>query len=1267
MAQSIVLVITVTQICGLMGADSPVKTNDTLDDLCEHPHEVNKTVLLTDPLYILDRVNACLIVDISELTIQGDSGSDSPTVIRCIPSDENFTASGFVFINCDRLTIANVVFQNCGALLDEETRQLGNSSLFQFDEGEASVLVCRNCSDLTLKNVKVIDYIGRAFIGIDIYGNSTIENVTIANNIAELPGDQCKGSGLVWMYTNNTWSSNDTTVNVVDSVFSNNTGCRVIPNIKDFVCGDLLANSFYSITVTSDVFQPVGIPSAGAMSFILQQHSLVQASITNSHFENNKGLCYGAILAIYISESAYNAMAFSKCTFSDNAQTLSNFTYLSGRYFGSTITLLMKHFSDHSIGKDCFQMTDSVFANSVETCNSSQIVMTQFPSSSGTCVANLRNVSGNNIRLLYAVSLETGASSFLINLSDIHLIGNREGNKPKLKVGDGLLTFSYVTRVVIHGSDTTGSLFSQVSGPVISAEVTNVILTGKVTFVGASGSSWTSGAAMYFRSESKIWFQEPLNLIFSNNTALEGGAIYSVSRFAEYCAFQYITHEDKVYNSSNIGDIAINVTFISNRARTSGNSIFAYPLVRCSNRLSPTIEVDPETVYDTTFHFKGSVDNNLFNMSSKPLWVCLCGDDPKNTTKAALKCDNLKIRNTFPGKTFSLSIVALDESYLRGSAIIYNNLEPTEQDFYSSDYLWHLGYGEDIIRIDGLGCSEIQVTIHSNKTEIKGQMSLSTSETINYLKIPFTLHNCPLGFELRRESCDCVKLFKDNNITCSITDGTVTRPGTSWIGTITDHDSVSDRNSTTLLAGYSEHCPTRYCDQIVTCVNVSDPSSLCLHNRTGVLCGQCSEGLSITVGSPVCQRCSNWWLFMIPVYALLGLAVVALLIILKLTVAQGTINGLIFYANLLNINTYTLIAGYKGSRWAIVFISFLNLELGFPVCLYNGLNEINKALLSIVFPTYILLLAVVFVYVSRFSRRFSQSTSRCAIPVLSTLIYISYFKLLRFSVNGFAVGIVYAQSSVTQRLFVWYYDGSVRYLQDSRHVLLFIMVLAVVFVFIIPFGVILTGIRFFSRFRIVNKFKPLIDAYCAPYKDRYRFWFGSRLWVLLVLYILFSILRNNPLAFLFSQAIVLIIFTLAQVAIMPFRSKVINSLDHFFMLNALFLTITVLYMYQFSDKVSIISAISVSLTLLVFCCIIGYHAWDPLKSVVVHWRNSKKYARLETSGSKENVVTESSVTLSPSMEAGVQKHYDQPATIHHSEYRDSILEDSVANRDDTSD
>ena len=1263
-ALSIVLVGVATQVYGLMGTPTvTIVTNSSLLDLLcgsEGGPSSNTIYELTSSQpYIIPQGDFCVTENVTNVTILGnDSTTDSPTMIKCLSKvGSSLSRRGFAFINAHSLSLANIVFEGCGAILTEEVLREGNSSLLYFDPGEAAVLVCNSCRDFILLRVHITSYVGRAIVGIDVFGRSRLDSVVVSDNTATHQDCEtrfrfsvCKGSGIVWLYTNTTdkTGAEETEFTIINSKFSNNRAYTLKSQDVIMSCADTLADSFFA---GNSSFEPASIPSVGAMTLLHQQYSPVKVSFFNSNFTSNQGLCFGAILVIYLSEAAYNSLYFSGCTFSNNRQVLPSGQF-RGRYFGSTVTLYMKYLGNYSRNDDCIVVTDSHFvvdSEEEQTFSTSRISLVQFPDNTGYCMATMHNVTGGNIRLLYALTLSAG-DSLDIALSNIYLTGSTIDDSLSLGAGDGLLTFSYVNRVLI-----ADSVFFQLTGPIVFGEASYVVFSGNVTFGSAIGSTWTSGAAMYLRGGSIIWLMEPLSLTFYNNTAFKGGAIYSVSQYAEYCAIQFTTERE--YDEYNIGDIDIAVTFISNSARIAGNSMYIRPLNMCSIRLSSTIRnVNPSVVYDKVFEFRNSVENGLLEISSTPIQICLCSEDLNNTNRSALKCDGDSIPriDTFPGKTFSFSIVPIDESFNRVYSLVYNN--PRHEPSPNMTQLnWQLGYGEDIVQAYGSNCTTFTFTLLSGYVgdSANGSIAMYPSESIEGLFVPVIVFNCPPGFELVEgaDTCSCPAFLEDRGVRCNVSSGLVTRPGTSWIGIAEYIENFTVLTAEDIDLGFSDHCPTRYCNQSESMVNVSE-DSLCLLGRTGVLCGQCRSGLSVTIGSPECHRCSNWWLFTLPLYALLGVAIVILLLLLQLTVAQGTINGLIFYANILSVSTYYLF-GFKGAQWSLIFISFLNLELGFPVCLFDGLDDIIKAILSIAFPIYIWLIAIGLVYASRFSHRLAQLTSQSAVPVLATLIYITYYELLRFSVDGLAFSTIHRQKDSDD--IVWYYDGNVGYLRDYKHVCLFCLVLIVVCAFILPYAILLTGIRFFSRFRIINKFRPLIDAYCAPYKDKYRFWFGLRIWVLVAIYILFAGLRNTPQILFLCQCIVLILFILAQVAVMPFKNVIINWLDLFFMTNALLLSLVALH--GVSLGIQITSGLSVAAALVVFCCIVGYHAWKRWKRVKVDYEERKYALNADRYKPMNEPITQTSLIISDSRECG--SHYQQFVNIHPSKFRDSILEESV--------
>ena len=218
-----------------------------------------------------------------------------------------------------------------------------------------------------------------------------------------------------------------------------------------------------------------------------------------------------------------------------------------------------------------------------------------------------------------------------------------------------------------------------------------------------------------------------------------------------------------------------------------------------------------------------------------------------------------------------------------------------------------------------------------------------------------------------------------------------------------------------------------------------------------------------------------------------------------------------------------------------VFISFTNLDLGIETCFYNGMDSYAKMWLQLFFPFYLIIIATLIIIASRYSSRILRLTFSRSLPVLATLFLLSYTGVLRTVLT-----VLFSYSTVTHlpsghKQIVWSIDASVP-LFGFKFTLLFIICL-VLFFLLIPFNVVLLFTRYLSRFRIINHFKPLLDAFQGSYKDKYYYWLA----VNLILRSIFFALYGLKLSFrLLIATIILIVFTTYHGYIRPNKNKVIN-------------------------------------------------------------------------------------------------------------------------------
>ena len=223
-------------------------------------------------------------------------------------------------------------------------------------------------------------------------------------------------------------------------------------------------------------------------------------------------------------------------------------------------------------------------------------------------------------------------------------------------------------------------------------------------------------------------------------------------------------------------------------------------------------------------------------------------------------------------------------------------------------------------------CETIEYQIYGQvNTSINLQLSTFVGDVPTILQI--TLKPCGPGFVLISNSegflmCSCSSFLMPSMENCDLASGTVTRSDNKWIGLY--------NNGTNNLPAVVYTCPLDYCKLTLTQLSLAAPDELCDKNRQGLLCSHCSPNLSVVFGSTECQVCSDLWLLSILLYGVLGIVLVATLFIINLTVSQGTIYGLIFYANVVQVNS-SIFFDQPSLKPLQILISFINLDLGFPL------------------------------------------------------------------------------------------------------------------------------------------------------------------------------------------------------------------------------------------------------------------------------------------------------------------------------------------------
>ena len=538
----------------------------------------------------------------------------------------------------------------------------------------------------------------------------------------------------------------------------------------------------------------------------------------------------------------------------------------------------------------------------------------------------------------------------------------------------------------------------------------------------------------------------------------------------------------------------------------------------------------------------------LSEIASNPTVLCVC----QNNTPIYYQSEyNISI---YPGASFSIPVAAVS---------FYNGTTQVNVHWYSSPDANILSLPQ-VVQSVGKTCTNLkyEMNVYQVPAETEMKLFMMEEKTFQPFVISLQIKECEVGFKLTRASpyicyCSPFILSKPRIFSCDTATQTITKERRAWIS----YDNTSQK---LLIHNF---CPFDYCNPFAKNVSLTETDSQCAFQHAGVLCGACKPGLSLALGSSQCLKCSHKFLSLIVVFFVAGIVLVVILNALDLTVASGIINGLIFYANIVKANDATF---FPKQSFLSVFVAWLNIDLGIETCFYNGLDGYVKTWLQFAFPTFVWVIVVAIIILSRYSITIAKLSGNSSVPVLATLFILSYAKLQRTIITAFSFTHVEVEDG--EALTVWLYDGNVSFL-NGKHIPLFLAALLFLVAYIIPLTMLLLAAPFLQSRRqyyivkFVNKIKPLLDAYQGPYKNRYRFWTGA---LLLVRVVLLTCFAFNTLG---DPGVNLLVTQLALLAIIPFTVRGIynktglNILESFYLINLeIFASWTLFNQYMFSDE-----------------------------------------------------------------------------------------------------
>ena len=332
-----------------------------------------------------------------------------------------------------------------------------------------------------------------------------------------------------------------------------------------------------------------------------------------------------------------------------------------------------------------------------------------------------------------------------------------------------------------------------------------------------------------------------------------------------------------------------------------------------------------------------------------------------------------------------------------------------------------------------------------------------------------------------------------------------------------------------------------------------------------------------------------------------GVALIALIFLLRLTVSVGTLSGLIFYANIIQMNNQAFFPRAT-INFFTVFISWLNLDLGIEICFYDGMDIYAYSWFQFLFPFYLWFLVGCIILACRYSQSIAKQLGQNPVTVLATLVLMSYSKMLSAVIVPLTwTHLTYYTVSNEIQSAVWLYDASITFFREPKHIALGFFAIASLVIFVLPYILLLFFGHWLQRYSNwwilswLNKLKPFMDAYHAPYKKHTRYWTGLLLISRLGLFLMFA---ND------SESVNITTVSSVSVALLAIRFRVYEHvyndiLESSYILNLGIFSVATFYFKEKSEDANsqlILSSISVGIAFITFIGILFFHINFVLKS-----------------------------------------------------------------------
>ena len=900
---------------------------------------------------------------------------------------------------------------------------------------------------------------------------------------------------------------------------------------------------------------------------------------------NSLAIVVGGLLLIYPSNLNSNSTMYGRILLLNNHANLSGgalYAIQSSIYL-NVIRQSSEHFSCQGdyimfLNNSAKNQGGAIFLteSNMQVCETTNIT------TSGSTTINLtkstmqvcRSVSlvKNNVRIGGAIHTEASNISIGVNCSNTHILST--------------------TIVFLQNTATY-------SGGSISSIDSHLYFMGSAQF---DGNTAGYGGAMILDGTSIMMLMPNLTIHFMNNRANEKGGVFYYNLSVSSCDHfrQYYNLNPQCFVSF---EEDVSLTFLNNSASNVGSLIYSGTISTKSCYLYSgessilegcTVKIRQSYCSDLHLLFANESTLNYTSLTEKLFFA-----DAEYVKFCPLNSTSHKNVSVYPGEKFNVSLFAMGTFNLPVSTSIMHKMLPTDEKI-------------ELRRVDhptkvNSSCTNVSYYLlltenaYPPTVHIKIYHQNLCDSLVDGINIFIDIKPCPLGFQLSSgyEKCTCDKWLQNFGITnCDIDNLSIERnENTFWIS--------KQPNGSGLILHYGS-CPFGFCKDQSVNVTLTDPSIQCHLNRNGTLCGQCKKKYSLALGTLHCLNCFNdYSIALIIPFALAGIALVMVILLLRLTVDVGTLNGLIFYANIVHSNKEAYFQHTREiANFHAIFISWLNLDFGIEMCFYDGMDIYVYSWLQFLFPFYLWFLIGAITIFCRYSQRLSNSLGRNPVAALATVLFLSYGKVLNAIIAPLSKTKLLFSSNdgSSSTLSVWLYDGSVDYFAEPKHIALGLFAILILLLAFVPYTfILLCGhwlIAYSDKCYLLwlNKFKPILDVYYAPFKQETRYWIG------LTLLSRSALLLTIAINSVGSDSVNLLVIASVTAGLLSIKGRVYTHrhsdiIETSFILNLCIFSIATFYLKErdIQNQLAILNA-SIGVTFVTFLGIIFFHIYLLLKS-----------------------------------------------------------------------